>query len=153
MQTTEAGIRVSTHHMVDYKAILSYLTEQKLHQYAFCPQMEEHLKAIIYHVPINNFSQDITPSLHELHYVISVKQMTTRNPSPDGSLATFSLTLFLVTLTRSQKSKLIFTFTSPSSLVIKVEVYKTQTGLKQCYNYQRFGHVCVHCMQNPRCLF
>jgi hypothetical protein len=74
----------------------------------------------------------------------SVKQMT-RRFSLDGSITTISLPLFLVTLADSQKSQGIFTLTDICNIVMKVETYKAQTGLTQCYNCQRFGHIWVHC--------
>jgi hypothetical protein len=60
--------------------------------------------------------------------------MTTQHPSLDGSITTISLPLFLVILTRSRKSQEIFILTNPRNIVIKVDTYKTQTDLTQCYN-------------------
>jgi len=51
---------------------------------------------------INSSSQDINLTFQELGYhVISVKQMTTKHPSPDGSITTIFLLLFLVILVGS----------------------------------------------------
>jgi hypothetical protein len=41
--------------------------------------------------------------------------------------------------------------TSPTD--IKVELYRAQTGLTQCYNCQQFGLVWANCKQPPRCLW
>jgi len=53
----------------------------------------------------------------------------------------------------SQKSQGNFTLTTFYNIVIKVETYKTQPDLTQCYNGQRFGHIWVHCNQPSRCLW
>jgi hypothetical protein len=37
--------------------------------------------------------------------------------------------------------------------VIRVEAYRAQNGLKQCFNCQQFGHVWANCQQPPRCLW
>jgi hypothetical protein len=37
--------------------------------------------------------------------------------------------------------------------MIKVEAYRAQSGLTQCFNYQQFGHVWANCRQPPRCLW
>jgi hypothetical protein len=36
---------------------------------------------------------------------------------------------------------------------VKVEAYMARSGLTQCYNCQKFGHVWVNCRQPPRCLW
>jgi hypothetical protein len=33
------------------------------------------------------------------------------------------------------------------------ELYRVQTGLKQCYNCQNIGHIYANCKQLPRCLW
>jgi hypothetical protein len=38
-------------------------------------------------------------------------------------------------------------------VAIRVEAYKDQTGLTQCYNCQQFGHVLANCKQPPRCMW
>jgi hypothetical protein len=38
-------------------------------------------------------------------------------------------------------------------IIIKAEFYTAQIGLKQCYNWQNFGHVWGNCKQSPRCLW
>jgi hypothetical protein len=35
---------------------------------------------------------------------------------------------------------------------MKVEAYKSQTGLTRCHNCQQLGHVWANCKQRPRCL-
>jgi hypothetical protein len=43
--------------------------------------------------------------------------------------------------------------TSLCHIAIRVEVYKAQTGLTQCYNCQKFGQVWTNCKQPPRCMW
>jgi hypothetical protein len=42
---------------------------------------------------------------------------------------------------------------SLNHVIIKVEPYRAETGLTQCYNCQNFGHVWANCKQAPRCLW
>jgi hypothetical protein len=63
----------------------------------------------------------------------------------DGSHTHTSLLLFLVTVARNQKAPKIFGLTTFCNIVIKVEAYKSQNRLMQCYNSQHFGHIWVHC--------
>jgi hypothetical protein len=84
--------------------------------------------------------------------VISVKQMAAKRPSAEG-VNLVSLPLFLITLVRNQKSLDIFKISRLSNIIVKVESYKSNSGLTQCYNCQRFGHTWVHCRQSPRCMW
>jgi len=76
---------------------------------------------------------------------------------PQGGHSTFSIPLFLVTFTRSEKAVEIFKVTIIGHVVIKVECYRAQGGLmQQCYNCQKIGHVWANCRQQPpphRCLW
>jgi len=65
-------------------------------------------------------------------------------PTPDSSVTTISLSLFLKTLARSQKSLQFFTLTNLLNVFIKVETYKNQADFTQCYNSQRFSHMWFH---------
>jgi hypothetical protein len=47
----------------------------------------------------------------------------------------------------------IFKLNSLNHIIVKVESYRAQTGLRQCYNCQNFGHVWANCKQPPRCLW
>jgi hypothetical protein len=101
----------------------------------FYTKSEKPIKAVIRHLPTNTSSEGITLALQELGYeVISVKQMTAKRPSPEGGATCISLPLFLVTLARSEKSQDIFKITSLCNIIVKVETYKSQKGLTQCYN-------------------
>jgi len=47
----------------------------------------------------------------------------------------------------------IFKLTNLGRVIIKVEAYRAQGRLTQCYNCQKFGHVWVNCRQSPRCMW
>jgi hypothetical protein len=65
--------------------------------------------------------EDITVALQELGYeVISIKQMTAKRPSPAGGDTLVSLTLFLVTLLRNQKSQEVLKITNLCSIIVKL---------------------------------
>jgi hypothetical protein len=55
-----------------------------------------------------------------------------------------SLPLFLVSLARDQKVPEVFKLIL-FNIVVKVEGYRSQNRLAQCYSYQHFGHFWVHC--------
>jgi hypothetical protein len=84
--------------------------------------------------------------------VISVRQLTTNQRAPNGQTNVETLPLFLVILTRNIKYQEIFKLNSLNHIIIKVESYRAQTGLTQCYNCQNFGHVWANFKQPPPCL-
>jgi hypothetical protein len=107
------------------------------------------IKAVIRHLPGNTPAEDIAKELQALGFiVISVRQLTSKRPQ-----APVSLPLFLITLPRSDKSQEIFQLTSLSHVMVKVEAYRAQTGLTQCYNCQQFGHIWANCKQPPKCVW
>jgi hypothetical protein len=72
-------------------------------------------------------------ALQEFGYeVISVKQMTAKRHSPEGGVALVSLLLLLITLVRNRKSLGIFKISCHCNIIVKVEVYKSKSGLTQC---------------------
>jgi hypothetical protein len=79
--------------------------------------------------------------------------MTANRPSPEGGSHSINLPLFLVILTRSPKSQEIFKLNSLCHIIIRVEAYRAQNGLTQCFNCQQFGHFWANCRQPPRCLW
>jgi hypothetical protein len=52
-----------------------------------------------------------------------------------------------------EKSQEVYKLTSLCYIAIKVELYKSQSGLTQCHNCQQFGYVWANCKQPPRCLW
>jgi hypothetical protein len=153
-RSTRNGTRIITKEMADYSAIRSHLDSSKLHYFTFFPKSQKPIKAVIRHLPHNTPAEDIPDGLVDIGIdVISVKQMTTTRQSATEEPTTINLPLFLITLPRTPKSQDIFQLRSLCHIAIKVEAYKAQTGLAQCYNCQKFGHVYANCKQPPRCLW
>jgi hypothetical protein len=136
---------ITSKSMVDYNAIQEFRTEKNLHFFTFYTKADKPVKAFIRHLPGNISAENITVGLD--YDVASVKQMTAKRPTPEGEVP-----LFLVTLARHKKSLEIFKLTTICNIVLKVEAYRSQNGLTQCYNCQSFGHIWVHCRQPPYCL-
>jgi hypothetical protein len=140
--------------MADYSAMKSYLEKNNLHYFAFSPNSEKPLKAVIRHLPPDTPAEDISNSLEDLVFnVINVRQLTVNRRSLHGQAYVDTLPLFLVTLIRNAKSEEIFKLNSLNHVIIMVESYRAQTGLTQCYSCQNFGHVWANCKQSPRCLW
>jgi hypothetical protein len=140
--------------MAEYSAIRSHLDSSKLPYFTFFPKSQKPITAVIRHLPHNTPFGDISDRFVNTGFdVISVKQMTTTRRSATEEPTTINLPLFLTTLHRTPKSQDIFQLRSLCHIAIKVEEYTAQTGLTQCYNCQKFGHVCANCKQPPRCLW
>jgi hypothetical protein len=140
-------------YLADYSAIRQYLEAKHLSYYTFFPKSEKPIKAVIRHLLHDTPAEDISNSLNDLGFdVINVKQMTSKKPGPQGRTEV-NLPLFLVTLPRTEKSQQIFKLNKICNIIIKVEAYRAQSGLTQCYNCQQFGHVWANCRQPPRCLW
>jgi hypothetical protein len=108
------------------------------------------MKAVIRHLPHNTPAEDIFDGVvSHVFEVITVKQMTaTRQSPPEGSKA-MNLSIFLITLPRTAKSKEIFRLRSLCNIAIRVEAYRAQNELMQCHNCQQFGHVWANCKPLP----
>jgi hypothetical protein len=128
--------------MADFSAVKGYLNSQNLHYFTFVPKSLKLIKAVIRHLSGNKPAEEIYEGLVELGFdIVSVKQMSTTRRSQDQKSK--NLPLFLITLPRSEKSLEIFKLTSLRYISIKVEAYKSQSGLTQCHN----------CKQPPHCLW
>jgi hypothetical protein len=76
--------------MVDYDAIQKFFTGKNLHFITFYTKIDKQVKAIIRHLTGNTSAEDITVTLQEIDcHVISVKQMTSKHPTPKGGSHTF----------------------------------------------------------------
>jgi hypothetical protein len=136
--------------MTDYSVIKSYLQKNNLHYFTFSPHSEKPINTVIHHLPPDMPAKDISNNLEDLGFnIIKVRQMTATQSAPNGQIHVELITLFLVTLTRNIKFHEIFMLNSLSHIIIKIELYRAQTGLTQCYNRQSFGHVWVNCKQPP----
>jgi hypothetical protein len=126
--------------MADYSAMNSYLEQYNLNYFTFSPNSEKPIKAVICHPPPDMPAEDISNILEDLGFhIINARQMMATRTAPSGQTPVVSLPLFLVTLTGNIKYK--FKLNSLNPIIIKVELYRAQTGLTQCYNCQNFGHV------------
>jgi hypothetical protein len=150
-RSTKNGTRVTTKNMVDYQSVKGHF--EALPYNTFYPKSERPIKAVIRHLPINTPAKDIAEELVDLDFeLISVRQMSTARRSPEGATS-ITLPLFLVTLSRTTKSQDFFKLSNLCHISIKVESYKSQNALTQCYNCQKFGHVWANYKQVPRCLW
>jgi hypothetical protein len=141
LRNARNGTRVVTKEMADYLAIKKLLEKKKTPFYTFQPKSVKPIKVVIRHLLGNIPVENITKELQALGFtVISVRQLTSKRPQAPVNLA-----LFLITLPRSGKSQDIFQFTSLSHVIVKVEAYRAQTGLTQCYNCQQFGYIWANC--------
>jgi hypothetical protein len=141
--------------MMDYSAMKFYLEKNNPLYFIFSPNSEKPIMAVICHLPPDTPAEDISNSLESLGFsviVINVRQLTTNRRAPNKEPLLETLPLFLVTLIRNAKSQEIFKLNSLNH-IIKVESYRVQTGLTQCYSCQNFGHVWANCKQPPRCLW
>jgi hypothetical protein len=145
-RNTKTGTRVVTKEMADFSAIKDFFTSQKLSFFTFFAKSQKPVKAVIRHLPSDTPAEEICEALVDVGFdVISVKQMSTTRRSPSEDPAKSKLPLFLITLPRTEKSQEIFKLTCLCHISIKVEAYKNQNGLTQCYNCQKFGHVWANC--------
>jgi hypothetical protein len=142
---TRSGTRVVTKDIVDYQAVKAHFTKSSLAYFTFFPMSEKPVKAVLRHLPSNTPAQDISDGLVDLGFdVVSVKQMSSARRSHYG-LTPMTLPLFLITLSWTQKSQEIFKLSGLCHICIKVEAYKSQSSLTQCFNCQQFGHVWANC--------
>jgi hypothetical protein len=78
--------------------------------------------------------------------------MSTTRRSPAGGTFTVNI-LFLLTSPRTSKFHEILKLRSIFYIAIRVEAYKAQTCLTQCYDCQQFDHVWANCKQPPCCMW
>jgi hypothetical protein len=153
-RNTKIGSKVVSKEMADYSAIRHYLDSKQISYFTFFPKSEKPMKAVIRYLLPSTPAEDISNALVELGFsIISVRQMTSKRTIQEGGSQVVNLPLFLVTLPRTEKSQEIFKVTNLCNIIIKVEAYRAQNGLTQCYNCQQFGHVWANCKQPPRCLW
>jgi hypothetical protein len=85
--------------------------------------------------------------------IINVRQMTASQTPPNGQTHVEPLPLFLVTLIRNINSHEIFKLNCLNNTIIKVELYRAQSCLMQCYNCKIFGHAWANSERPPPCLW
>jgi hypothetical protein len=132
--------------MSDFSVTKSLFLSKKLSYFTFFPKSQKPIKAVIRHLPANTLAEEIYQALVALGFdAISVKQMATSRRFPSEDPTKGNLPLFLITLPRTEKSQDIFKLTGLCHISIKVESYKNNKGLTQCFNCQKFGHVWANC--------
>jgi hypothetical protein len=137
---TRNGTRVVTKRMADSTAVMRHLDGRNLPYYIYHPKSLKSVKVVIIHLPGDTSAEDISNELMALGFSVdSVRQKTASRSQPQGGTKFVNLPLFLVSLNRKGKSPKIFKLTSLSHVVIKVESYRAQNGLTQCYNCQKFA--------------
>jgi hypothetical protein len=140
--------------MVDHSAMKSCLEENNFQYFNFSSNSEKPIKAVIRHLPPDTSAEDISNSLEGLGFsVINVRQEMTNRRAPNGQTHLETPPLFLVILKRNAKSQEIFKLNSIKHIIVKVESYRAQTGLTQCYNCHNFGYAWANCKQPTRCLW
>jgi len=148
LRNVRNGTKVATREMTDYLVIKKHLEQKKVPYYTYHPKLEKPIKAVIRHLPGNTPAADIACELQAMGFtIISVRQLSSKKPQVSANLP-----LFLVTLPRNDRSQEIFKLTSLTHIIIKMEAYRVQTCLTQCYNCQQFGHVWANCKQPPGCV-
>jgi hypothetical protein len=142
--------------MSDYSAVMRFLDARKIPDYTLHLKSLKRVNVFIPQLPGDTPAEDTSDELMALAYsVISVRQVTATLPEPKAGNRTSNIPLFMMTLTRNDKAMEIFKLTSLVHVVIKVQAYRAQRGIMQCYKYKKFDHVCANCRQHPpppRCL-
>jgi hypothetical protein len=77
---------------------------------------------------------------------------TTRRSSSDETATIRNIPLLLINLGNTAITQAISHRPRIRHISIRVEEYRSQTGLTQCHNCKEFGHVWANCTQPPRCL-
>jgi hypothetical protein len=130
--------------MVDFSPTRSQFESNNSPYFTFYPKSQKPIKAVIRHLPFITPAEDISFGLVNLGFAaLSVKQMSTTRRSPAEGITTVNIFLFPITLPRTAQSHEIFKLASLRHIATRVQKYKDQTGLTQCYNGQRFGHLRV----------
>jgi len=130
-----------------------YFEQTNLHYFTSHPKSEEPTKAVIRCLPTDTPAEGISNALVALGFsVISDRHMATNRPVRHGGSQIINRPLFLITVTRNEKSQEIIQLFSGSH-IIKVEAYRARAGLTQCFNCPRFDHLWTNRKQPPRCLW
>jgi hypothetical protein len=105
-------------------------------------------------LPTGTSAEDNSHRLVKLSFdMLNGRQLTSKRAQTEGRTQTTNIPLFLVTLKRSPKSQETFKLTTLCHIAMKIEAYRAQNGLTQCYNCQSFGHISANCKKPPRCLW
>ncbi|KFM68144.1 Nucleic-acid-binding protein from transposon X-element, partial [Stegodyphus mimosarum] len=106
------------------------------------------VKAVIRGIPTYYDPVEISESLTDLGFAFNRVTQLTRRHGPDIQ----RMPLFLITLSRTDKSRTIFKLQYLGRLRIRVERYKNRRGPTQCFRCQFFHHAQAQCRVPPRCV-
>jgi hypothetical protein len=124
------------------------------HYIIFSPNLETPIKVVIRQLPPDTPAEDISSKLQDLGFsVINARETKATGTAPNGQTPVVPLPLILVTLTRNVISQEIFKQNNLNHIIIKVVLYRSQTGLTQGYNFQNIGHVWDNFKEPPPCLW
>jgi hypothetical protein len=115
--------------------VKAHFETNNLSYYTFYPKSQKPVKAVICHLLQNTPAEDIQDGLLDLGFDV----MSIAHWSAEGTTS-ITLPLLLEPLPRTAKSQDIFKFFNLCHISIKVQTYKSQKALKQCYNCQKFHH-------------
>lgn len=140
-RSTRNGTRVVTPDMADYYSIRTQFDKNKLSYFTFHPKGNKPIKFLIRHLPTDTPAEGICNGLQDLGFnVLSVKQMTAFRSS-EGNNRQVNLPHSSLTLARNQKSQEMLRLINLCHIIIRVEAYRAQKALTQCYNCQDLRHV------------
>jgi hypothetical protein len=131
---TRNGTIVVTKDIEDFSTSRSHFKSNNFPYFTFCSKSRKPVKDVICHLPSTILPEVFSDGLN-LGFDISIKQMSTTHQSPAGGRTAANIPLFL-TLPTMSKFHEIFELTNLCYFTIRVEAYKAQTGLMQCYNCQ-----------------
>jgi hypothetical protein len=98
---------------------------------------QKAIRSVIRQVPISRSAEDISDGFINFGFdIISVKPMSPTCQSPVEGTTTVNIPLVLITLPMMSKYHEIFKLTSLRHIAIRIEAYRAQAGLTQCYNCQ-----------------
>jgi hypothetical protein len=113
----------------------SYLKKNNLHYFTFSPNSEKPIKAVICHLTADTPVEDSSNTVEDLCFkVINVRKTTATRLAPSRQTLMETHPLFLVTLTRNIKFQEIYKLKSLNHIIIKVDLYKAQTGCMHATN-------------------
>jgi hypothetical protein len=123
-RNTKNGTRAITKEHDGFRSRQILLFNSTCHFTPFFPKSLKPVKAVLRRLPLNTLAEDISDGLINLGFdVVSVKQMTTRRLSSEG---TRNLPLFLITRPRTAKSQAILKLNSLCHISIRVETNRAE---------------------------
>jgi hypothetical protein len=76
-RSTKNGTRIIKKNMADFSAVTSYLENNNLAYFTFCPKSLKPIKAVKHYLPLNTLAEDITDGLLSLGFDNSMLRTVT----------------------------------------------------------------------------